>query len=123
MNVFSSQWSLQFKQLQINPTKKFRDLTGFEPMASALASLAMKNHTLGAGQFVEFILTHEWNEAMKMMQTGENTNFKCRYDRRSGNCIRQLHINPKKKNQNSTVAIVIFFIVCCEAVARGLDNV
>ena len=66
--------------------KNFGTSTGFEAMASALASLATKNHTLGAGQFVEFILTHEWNEAMKMMQTGENTNFKCRYDRRSGYC-------------------------------------
>ena len=28
----------------------------------------MKTHTLGAGQFVEFILTREWNEAMKMME-------------------------------------------------------
>ena len=31
----------------------------------------METHTLGAGQFVEFILTHEWNEAMKMMWTAE----------------------------------------------------
>ena len=36
-------------------------------MAFALAlrystNWAMKNHTLGAGQFVEFILTHERNE-------------------------------------------------------------
>ena len=31
----------------------------------------MKTHTLGAGQFVEFILTREWNEAMKMMRTAE----------------------------------------------------
>ena len=40
-------------------------------MASALANGAMKTHTLGAGQFVEFILTHEWNEAMKMTRTAE----------------------------------------------------
>ena len=31
----------------------------------------MKTHALGAGQFVEFILTREWNEAMKMMRTEE----------------------------------------------------
>ena len=31
----------------------------------------MKTHTLGAGQFVEFVLTREWNEAMKMMRTAE----------------------------------------------------
>ena len=47
--------------------KKFRTSTGFEPMAAALAlqcstNWAMKNHTLGAGQFVESILTREWNE-------------------------------------------------------------
>ena len=36
-------------------------------MASTLANWAMKTHTLGAGQFVEFI----WNEAMKMMRTAE----------------------------------------------------
>ena len=67
MKVFSSQWSLQFKQLQMNPKKKkIGTSTGFERMASAL-----KTHTLGAGQFVEFILTREWNEAMKMMRTVE----------------------------------------------------
>ena len=43
-------------------------------MASALANWAMKTHTLGAGQFVEFILTREWNEAMKMMRTAEILN-------------------------------------------------
>ena len=40
---------------------------GLDSMASASAlqcstNLAMKTHTLGAGQFVDFILTHEWNE-------------------------------------------------------------
>ena len=43
-------------------------------MASALGNWAMKTHTLGAGQFVEFILTREWNEAMKMMRTAEILN-------------------------------------------------
>ena len=37
--------------------------------------------------------------------------------------FKQLQINPEKKNQNSTVAITIFRIVCREAFARGLDNV
>ena len=42
--------------------------TGFEHMASALAlqcstNLAMRTHTLGKGQFVEFILTREWTKA------------------------------------------------------------
>ena len=40
-------------------------------MASALANWALKTNTLVAGQFVEFILTREWNEAMKMMWTAE----------------------------------------------------
>ena len=31
----------------------------------------MKTHTLGAGQFVEFILTREWNEAMKIRWNAE----------------------------------------------------
>ena len=48
---------IAIKQLQINPLpKKFGASTGFEPMASALAD------TLGAGQFVEFILTREIKE-------------------------------------------------------------
>ena len=65
---------------------------GFEPMASALVLKcftiwAMKTHSLGAGQFVELILTREKNnEAVKMMWTGEIQIFKWRYDRRSGNC-------------------------------------
>ena len=31
----------------------------------------MKTHTLGAGQFVEFILTREWDEVTKIMWTAE----------------------------------------------------
>ena len=55
----------------------------------------MKTHTLRAGQFVEFILTREWNEAMKMMRTAEILN---EAERRSGNLqFKQLQINPKKK--------------------------
>ena len=55
----------------------------------------MKTHTLGAGQFVEFILTREWNEAMKMMRTAEILN---EAERRSGNLqFKQFQINPKKK--------------------------
>ena len=55
----------------------------------------MKTNTLGAGQFVEFILTREWNEAMKMMRTAEILN---EAERRSGNLqFKQLQINPKKK--------------------------
>ena len=47
--------------------KKISTSRGFKPMASVLGlqcstNWAMKIHTLGAGQFVEFILTHDWNE-------------------------------------------------------------
>ena len=65
---------------KINPKKKFGTSTGLELIASALALGAvlyqlnydsMKTHTLGTGQFVDFILTHEWNETMKMMWTEE----------------------------------------------------
>ena len=69
MKMWWSQWLLQFKLLQINPKNVFGTSTGFEPMASALALQcstiwAMKTHTLGAGQFVEFILS-------KMIWTAE----------------------------------------------------
>ena len=63
---------MQFKQLQINPKQNFGTSKEFEPMASALVPKcitiwAMKARALGAGQFVEFILTRERNnEAMKM---------------------------------------------------------
>ena len=46
---------------------------GYEPKVSALA-LQCSNQLsyedpffIGAGRFVEFILTREWNEAVKMM--------------------------------------------------------
>ena len=81
----------------------------------------MKTHKLGAGQFVECILTREWNEAMKMMRTAEILNE----DMSVAVVICNLS-NCKltrKKYQNSTIAIIIFCVVYCEAVARGLDNV
>ena len=54
-------------QLEINPPPKFGTSTGFEPMTSVLAlqcstNWAMKTHTLGEDQFVEFNLTREKNE-------------------------------------------------------------
>ena len=57
-----SQKLFQFKQLQINPKKNFPDFKGIRTMASSPLALrcsaiwAMKTHTMGAGQFVEFIL-------------------------------------------------------------------
>ena len=57
-----------FLHLQINPQKNSGTSTGLEPMASTLAlqcptNWATKTHTLGASQFVEFILIRERNEA------------------------------------------------------------
>ena len=72
MKTWSSQWLLQFKQLQLNPKKFFWDFNGIRtPLASVLALQcstiwAMKTHTLGAGHFVEFILTCERNETWNM---------------------------------------------------------
>ena len=68
--------AIVINQLQINPPKirnlaelslTYSESAGFEPMTSALAlqcstNWAMKTNTLGAGQFVEFILTREKNE-------------------------------------------------------------
>ena len=67
MKVWSSQLWLRFKQLQLSPKNVFGASMGFEPMASALAlqcstNWAVKTHTLGAGQFLEFIVPwKEWN--------------------------------------------------------------
>ena len=49
-------------------------------MASALAlqwstNWAMKTYTLGTDQFVEFILTREWNETYEDDVNCGNTNF------------------------------------------------
>ena len=65
----------QFKQLRDSPKKKFfGPSTGFEPVASALAlqystSWAMKTHTLGASQFIEFDPWKERNESWQEIQT------------------------------------------------------
>ena len=61
MKVWSSQLCLRFKQSKLSLKNVFGASTGFEPMASPLAlqcsnNWAMKTHTLGAGQFVEFII-------------------------------------------------------------------
>ena len=51
---------------KFKPEKNVWASTGFEPMASVLAlqcstNWAMKTHILGAGQFIEFILTRDRN--------------------------------------------------------------
>ena len=73
MMIWSLQWLLQFKQLQINPKKVFWTSTGLKRMASALALQcytvrAMKTHTLGAGQLVELILNCERNETWRQCE-------------------------------------------------------
>ena len=70
METWSSQWLLQFKQLQLNPKKFFGTSTEFELIASALALQcstiwAMRTYSLERVQFVEFILTHERNETWR----------------------------------------------------------
>ena len=77
MKVWSWQLGLRLKQSQLSLKNVFRASTGFEPMASALAlqysaNWAIKTYTLGAGQFVEFIITvkgmkqrtYKWNEGV-----------------------------------------------------------
>ena len=51
---------------------------------NALTNWAIKTHTLGAGQFVEFILTEERNETWRWCEL-QKYKFKSRYDHRSGN--------------------------------------
>ena len=80
---------------KINPKKKkIGTSTGLEFIASALALGAvlyqlnydsMKTHTLGAGQFVDFILTQNGMKQWRWCELRKYT-FKWRYDRSSGNC-------------------------------------
>ena len=76
MKVWSSRLWLQFKQPQLSPKNVFGAPTGFKPMASALAlqcstNWAMKTHTLGAGQFVEFIVPVKGMKHMNIMWTAD----------------------------------------------------
>ena len=87
MGVWSWQLGLRFKQSQLSLKNVFRTSTGFEPMASVLAlqcstNWAMKTHTLGAGQFVEFIITVKGMEHMSIMWTAD-IQMKWRCDPRS----------------------------------------
>ena len=83
--------------------------TGREHMASALAlkcstNWATNTHKLGAGQFVEFILSHEkeWNIEWRWCKLRK---YKCkwRYDSRSGNCNFS-HGNWTRKNFGTSTA-------------------
>ena len=67
MKVWSSQWWLQFKQLQINPKNIFRTLMGFEPIACTLAlqcftNLAMKIHALIGSNLICWVHLNPWME-------------------------------------------------------------
>ena len=85
MKVWSSQLCLRFKQSQLSPKNVFGASTGFQPMASALAlqcstNWAIKNHTLGIGQFVEFIVPVKGMNHMNIMWTAK------RYQQRIACC-------------------------------------
>ena len=74
--MWSSQLLLQFKQLQIKPKNVFRASTGFEPVTSALAlqcstNWVMKTHTLGADQFIEFIIPMKGMKYTSIMSTAD----------------------------------------------------
>ena len=61
---------------EVSPKNVLGASRGFEPMASALAlqcstDWAMKTHTLGAGQFVEFILPVRGMRHMNIMWTAD----------------------------------------------------
>ena len=81
---------------KFTPEKNFWASTGFEPMASALAlqcstNWAMKTHILGAGQFIEFILTRDrniewrWCELRKYKWNEDLTEHRS-YNRNLSNC-------------------------------------
>ena len=76
MKVWSSQLWLRFKQSQLSPKNVFGASTGSEPMAPVLAlqcftNWAMKTHTLGAGQFVEFIVPVKGMKHMNIVRTAD----------------------------------------------------
>ena len=73
---------------KVSPKNVFGASTGFEPMASALAlqcstTWAMKTHTLGAGQFIEFIV--KGVKHTNIMWTAD-IRMKSRCDHRSCDC-------------------------------------
>ena len=94
MKVFSSQWSLQFKQLQINPKTKFRDFNGIRNYGLYVSQLSYEDPYIGSRPICWVHL--EWSNEDDV--NCGNTNFKWRYDHRIGNLqFKQLQINPKKK--------------------------
>ena len=79
MKVWSSQLCLRFKQSQLSPKNVVWASTGFDRMASALAlqcftNWAMKTHTLGAGQFVEFM---RWSQLHFICMSAVHITFIC----------------------------------------------
>ena len=81
VKIWSSQWYLQIKQLQSYPKKKNwglqRDLNPWPLRSgcSALTNWTIKPQTLGAGQFVDFMLTRETNETRNDDVNCESTNL------------------------------------------------
>ena len=72
---------------KVSPKNVFGASTGFESMASALVlqcftNWAMKTHTLGAGQFVEFVVPVKGMKHMNIMWTAD-IRMKWRCDHRS----------------------------------------
>ena len=71
IEMWSSQFQWQFKQLQVLARKKsFQGFNGIRTMASALAlqcstNWAMKTHMLGADAFMQFIFTR-WDTALNI---------------------------------------------------------
>ena len=90
IKVWSLQLCLWFKQSQLSSKNVFEALTGFEPMASALAlqcstNWAMKSQRLGVVQFVEFIVPVKGMKHMNIMWTAD-IRMKWRSDHRSCDC-------------------------------------
>ena len=91
MKMWSSQLGLRFKQSQSKPVNCFQGFNGIRTqLASALAlqcstNWAMKTHTLGAGQFVEFIVPVKGMRHMNIKWTAD-IRMKWRCDHRSCDC-------------------------------------
>ena len=75
---------------KLSPKNVFGASTGFEPVASALAlqcstNWAMKTHTLGAGQFIEFIVPVKGMKHISIVWIAD-IQMKWRCDPRSCDC-------------------------------------
>jgi len=76
---------------KVSPKNVFGASRGFEPMASTLtlqcsSNWAMKTHTLGAGQFIEFIVPVKGMKRHMNIMWTVDTRMKWRCDHRSCDC-------------------------------------